>query len=123
MRPEGARQGSLGNCWFIAAASAVAEYPNRIKNVFMNSGLTRSGIMRFQMFFKGKKEIFNIDDRLPADSRKRLVLAKKSQYGGAYWLPLLEKAYAKFNTNYIRLQGGQPQQAMRQLTGMPSYEF
>ena len=109
VRPEGARQGHLGNCWFIAAASAVAEYPNRIKNVFMNAnGFTRSGIMRFQMFFKGKKEIFNIDDRLPADRNGRLVLAKKSQNGGAYWLPILEKAVSKFNTNYIRTQGGQP---------------
>lgn len=44
VRPQGAHQGKLGDCWFIAAASAVAEYPNRIKNVFINNDFTKSGI-------------------------------------------------------------------------------
>jgi hypothetical protein len=43
--PAGVRQGGLGDCWFMAAASAVAEYPNRIKNVFTNNDLTKSGIV------------------------------------------------------------------------------
>jgi len=37
----------------------------------------------------------------------------------AWWLPILEKAYAKFNVNYATLNGGNPSQALRELTGMP----
>lgn len=28
--PTGTRQGKLGDCWFLAAASAIAEHPDRI---------------------------------------------------------------------------------------------
>ena len=38
-------------------------------------------------------------------------------------MPILEKAYAKFNVNYLNLQGGQTGFALRELTGMPSSVF
>jgi hypothetical protein len=37
----------------------------------------------------------------------------------AWWLPILEKAYAKFNVNYAQLDGGWPVHTLRHLTGMP----
>ena len=37
IRPADIRQGSIGNCWFMAAASAVAEYPGRMEKVFLNN--------------------------------------------------------------------------------------
>ena len=30
------RQGAIGNCWFISAASALAEVPERLESVFIN---------------------------------------------------------------------------------------
>lgn len=36
-------------------------------------------------------------------------------------MPLLEKAYAKFEATYDRIQGGLGHQSLRTLTGMPSY--
>ena len=38
---------------------------------------------------------------------------------GAWWLVILEKAYAKWNVNYANLNGGSPAQSLRDLTGMP----
>ena len=32
--PDGVIQGMLGDCWFLAAASALAEYPERIRKIF-----------------------------------------------------------------------------------------
>jgi len=29
-------QGDLGNCWFLAAASALAEWPGRLEKIFLN---------------------------------------------------------------------------------------
>ena len=58
-----------------------------------------------------------VDDRIPM-SRYGPINAKKSPYG-AYWLVILEKAYAKMNGFYSNLNGGSPSQAMRDLTGMP----
>ena len=31
IRPADIRQGSIGNCWFMSAASAIAEYPGRME--------------------------------------------------------------------------------------------
>jgi hypothetical protein len=47
--------------------------------------------------------VLNIDDRLPVTNMGQPVMAKKSTSGGAWWLPVLEKAYAKFNLNYFSL--------------------
>lgn len=39
---------------------------------------------------------------------------------GAWWLVMLEKAYAKLNVNYANLNDGAPNEALRALTGMPA---
>lgn len=51
---------------------------------------------------------------------KKLYTTEKSR-NGAYWLPLLEKAYAKLNQNYDRIIGGDASVALRDLTGLPVY--
>ena len=44
------------------------------------------------------------------------VNARPSPYG-AWWLVLLEKAFAKMNLDYLNLDGGMQYEAMRALTG------
>lgn len=69
-----------------------------------------------------------IDDRLPiyegkdkkySDFGTKTPVNSGSSKHGAWWLPILEKAYAKFNQNYAQLDGGVPEQSFRELTGMP----
>jgi hypothetical protein len=40
VRPDGVVQGELGDCWFLATMSALAENPDRIKNIFTNNEFT-----------------------------------------------------------------------------------
>jgi hypothetical protein len=54
---------------------------------------------------KGQNHTFNIDDRLPVDNEEVALLAMRS-HNGAWWLPILEKAFAKFNVNYLNMDGG-----------------
>ena len=42
--PDGVVQGSLGDCWFLAAASALAEHPERIHKIFTNTDYSEEGI-------------------------------------------------------------------------------
>ena len=42
--PTGVRQGSLGDCWLLAACSSLAEKPERIRKVFGNTEYPKSGI-------------------------------------------------------------------------------
>jgi len=38
-------------------------------------------------------------------------------------MPILEKAYAKFNVFYANIDGGTPLQSFRDLTGMPTVRY
>lgn len=71
----------------------------------------------------------NIDDRLPtkykySNSKDYFApfAADKSLYN-AFWMPLLEKAYAKLNGNYDRIEWGSGFESLRQLTNKPVYYF
>ena len=116
--PAGVKQGELGDCWFLASASAIAEYPERIHQIFKNKEYPENGVFQLRFYNRGKPTNIWIDDRLPLNEDGKLVNSKMS-INKAWWLPILEKAYAKFNINYSTLNGGNPGQALRELTGMP----
>jgi calpain-5 len=60
-------QGYIGNCWFMAAASAVAEVPGRLESVFLNteSDLNSQGIYAVNFYALGVPHSVVIDDQLP----------------------------------------------------------
>lgn len=123
--PNGVNQGNLGDCWFLASAAAIAEHPERIKKIFTNKEYSAEGIFEMTFYKKGKPVTEVVDDRLPVKSQgseSSPINSRKSPYG-AWWLPILEKAYAKLHANYANLNGGQPSQALRDLTGMPFETF
>jgi len=72
--PEGVQQQNLGDCWFLASASALAEVPLRLKRVVWNDKYDEKGAFRFHFWVKNKWESINIDDRLPA---KKDYISKK----------------------------------------------
>lgn len=114
--PGGINQGGLGDCWFLASASSLAEYPERIERIFTNTKASPEGIYEVTLYDNGvpMKEV--VDDRIPVtevprgyvgQGTKRPFNAKVGNNGG-WWLPILEKAYAKFNGAYAHNNGGQP---------------
>lgn len=44
IRPAAVQQGSLGDCWFLASAAGIAEYPARIEKIFTNKDYSKEGI-------------------------------------------------------------------------------
>ena len=68
------------------------------------------GIYRFRFYRMGEWMDVIIDDQLP----KRYAAKPK---GGEYWVPLIEKAYAKFFGGYKNTIGGDPTWALCNLTG------
>ena len=44
VRPGDIKQGQMGNCWFLSGAAAVAERPERLQKVFLNTDLSNEGI-------------------------------------------------------------------------------
>ena len=44
--PAGTNQGLLGDCWMLASAAALAEYPERIMKIFTNTEYDSAGIFQ-----------------------------------------------------------------------------
>ena len=65
--PDDINQGALGNCWFLAAASAIAEEKGRMEKVFVNEGneLNAKGVYSVKFYQLGVPKTVTIDDYLP----------------------------------------------------------
>lgn len=89
--------------------------------MFNQTTYNEEGIFTIRAFVKGRPEDITIDDYFPVYSHQP-AFAKPSPDGG-WWLPLLEKAFAKVHVNYEMISSGSHSEAARFLTGAPSQEF
>ena len=65
--PQDMRQGTIGNCWFISAASALSEVPGRVEKVFLNANneVSKAGIYAVNFYTLGVPHTVVVDDWLP----------------------------------------------------------
>lgn len=65
--PADVRQGSIGNCWFLSAISALSEVPGRIERIFVNpdNELSANGIYAVNFYTLGVPHTVIVDDYLP----------------------------------------------------------
>ena len=77
--PNGIKQGSLGDCWFLAAVSSLAENRERVYRFMHNRETSPKGIYRFYFWVIDGWYGINIDDRLP------------SRQWGRGWIPWATK--------------------------------
>jgi hypothetical protein len=129
--PLDVRQGAIGDCWFMAAASALAEKPKRLEKVFLNKTgkMNRDGIYGMNIFTLGVPHTVVIDDYLPL---QKILTANGTVYQTLFshvgedqsmWGVFLEKAFAKLYGNYGHMAAGDPRDAARALNGSPSNIF
>lgn len=113
-------QGMVGNCWFLASCAAIARSKTRMKLVIPpGQRFIRepgyAGVFHFRFWRFGDWVDVVVDDKLPVLGGK-LCFGRSSDMN-EYWLPLLEKAYAKLNGSYKALEGGKTSDALEDLTG------
>ena len=119
-------QGYIGNCWFLAGASALAEIPSRLQDVFLNTEneLNSAGIYAVNFYTLGVPHTVIVDDMLPLRSwgTGYNTLFSHVSDDSAMWMPILEKAFAKYHGNYQHIVAGSPFTSTRTLSGSP-YEY
>uniref|UniRef100_UPI003AACCED1 calpain-5 n=1 Tax=Centroberyx gerrardi TaxID=166262 RepID=UPI003AACCED1 len=118
-------QGSLGNCWMVAATSCLASEPSLWKKVIPDHVEQEwnpkrpdlyAGIFHFRFWRLGRWTDVVVDDRLPV-SEDGVLLFCRSATPREFWSALLEKAYAKLNGCYEALEGGNTAEALIDFTG------
>ena len=134
-------QGDAGTCYIKAAMGSLAEFPQMVRDTFVNTSLNSVGIINVRFYIRGKPWIVTIDNSLlvrqaeslealneglnaDEDPYTKLVFAQPSVDGKSIWGALLEKAWAKVRGNYLEAdQGGYTPNGLRVLTGYPVFEI
>ncbi|KAF7648531.1 hypothetical protein LDENG_00155670, partial [Lucifuga dentata] len=110
-------QGNVGNCWFLAAiASLTFQKDLMVQVVPMEQSFEDyAGIFHFRFWRFGKWVDVVIDDLLPVFNKQ--LLSVRSKTGNEFWVPLLEKAYAKVCGSYADMNAGLPSEAFKDFSG------
>ena len=95
-------QGSLGDCWLLAAMAPLSMSETLLKRVVPDQTFVEdegyTGRFVFHIFQFGRWLEVEIDDRLPCKNGKLMYTSSSS--GNEFWSALLEKAYAKLHGSY-----------------------
>ncbi|KAM9844604.1 calpain-10 [Aulostomus maculatus] len=115
-----AKQGLLGDCWFLCACSVLVKNRHLLNQVLPPDqpqwgDRGYKGSFRFQFWQQGYWTAVTIDDRLPCINSA--LCFSRCLSPSAFWVALLEKAYAKFHGSYELLWAGQVSEALVDLTG------
>ncbi|XP_019963950.2 calpain-10 isoform X2 [Paralichthys olivaceus] len=115
-----AKQGLLGDCWFLCACTVLLKNKHLLNKVLPPDqplwGDSRyRGFFQFRFWRQGYWTEVTIDDRLPCINSSLCFSSCHSPT--AFWVALLEKAYAKLHGSYEGLWAGQVSEALVDLTG------
>ncbi|XP_014456305.1 calpain-10 isoform X3 [Alligator mississippiensis] len=114
------KQGVLGDCWFLCACAALQKSKYLLSKVIPPGQPSWTdekyrGCFTCRIWQFGHWMEVTVDDRLPCLGGK--LCFSQCQTEDVFWLPLLEKVYAKVHGSYEQLWAGQVADALVDLTG------
>ncbi|XP_060559734.1 calpain-A-like isoform X2 [Ruditapes philippinarum] len=110
--------GNYGDTWLVPAFSCLTLAPALIQKCIPEDQAfdeKYGGIFRFRFWRYAEWIEIVIDDRLPTYNGR--ILFTSSMDPNEFWVPLLEKAYAKMYGSYAAIQGSMVNWALQDLTG------
>uniref|UniRef100_A0A673AQ71 Calpain catalytic domain-containing protein n=1 Tax=Sphaeramia orbicularis TaxID=375764 RepID=A0A673AQ71_9TELE len=115
-----AKQGLLGDCWFLCACTVLLKNKHLLNKVIPPdqpqwSDSRFRGSFQFCFWQQGHWTNVTIDDCLPCINST--LCFSRCHSPTAFWVALLEKAYAKLHGSYEKLWAGQVSEALVDLTG------
>ena len=117
IKPGDIEQGYCGDCYFLSCLSSLAEFPDRIRTLFVTKETNSSGIYAVQLYITGERRVVVVDDYFPY-CKYRQDFAMSTSKDRELWVLILEKAWAKVHGSYQRIEGGNTSEALYALTGV-----
>ena len=109
----------LGDCYFLAVLSSLAEFPERILALIETTKVNPNGRYELNFFVNGLLTSVEVDDYFPVKKGTKELAFAHSELPDM-WVPLLEKGWAKLHGSYFATEGGIPSFAATHLTGVPT---
>jgi len=110
-------QGYLGDCYLLGSMSVIATRKSILRPLFVYSN-AEHGIYQVKFFKNGEWRIVTVDEWLPMHGNN--LAYAHCAHKDEFWVPLMEKAYAKLHGCYEAIEGGNSAAAMTDLTGESS---
>ncbi|KAF0687209.1 Aste57867_21065 [Aphanomyces stellatus] len=135
--PDDVRFGRLNDGWFLSAVSIMAasggvddgKVDPVIDNLFITKQTSLTGAYAVRLFKNSQWETVIVDDYFPVlDDSHKMDVGAGAAFGHSrdfaeLWVPILEKAYAKYYGGYAALEQGFVHHALTALTGYDSEEI
>lgn len=121
VEPNDINQGQLGDCYYLAALSSLAEFEDRVKDMFVTKEVNAAGIYMVKIYINGNETPVIVDDYLPVTAQGNPAFATCRD--GELWVSILEKAWAKLHGTYARTEGGLPCFAANHIMGVAAESY
>lgn len=124
IEPGDIKQGCLGVCYFLSAISALAEYPSRLMEMYVNQNANRNGVYGMKFLVQGIPTEIVVDDYFPCmKSGDANVPIFSRPNGRELWVLIAEKAWGKLFGNYTVCEAGFMDEAFEYLLGEPAFRY
>jgi len=119
--PNDISQGLLGVCYLLSSLSAMAEYPSRLNQIYLNDNSNKYGVYAMKIYVQGVPQELIVDDYFPCYGDRKIPTPLFSKpKGKELWVLLAEKVWAKMYKNYIACEAGFMDEALEYLLGTPA---
>ncbi|KAG5177134.1 hypothetical protein JKP88DRAFT_333556 [Tribonema minus] len=113
------QQGALGSCYFLGALAAIAAHKAHLESLIIAHDF-EAGIVAVRFFKNNLWHAVIIDDYIGLASDGSILYARCTD-PDEFWVPLLEKAYAKLHGSFESINGGYNYQVIMDMTGGAGY--
>ncbi|KJE95841.1 hypothetical protein CAOG_06245 [Capsaspora owczarzaki ATCC 30864] len=116
--PEDIHQGSIGDCYFLAALAICATREELILDLIVED-FAETGIYGVKMCVMGEWRTIIVDDLLPCRKEGDRWMPIFARWKGTKetWAMIAEKAWAKLHGSYEAIGGGRTEDALSYLSG------
>lgn len=119
IEPSDIKQGQLGDCYFLSTIASLAEWPDRIRKLFVTKQANTCGCYCVKICDMGEWKEVVVDDFFPCDKyTKKPVFTRGND--AELWVLILEKVWAKLYGSYDAIEAGLARECLHDLTGAPT---